>query len=81
MMTDFENFKNELSKRLVEFEYQKKDGTIRKAKGTTKSEIIPEVAQPKGVDRNYSVENVRYYDTEKEGWRSFNKENFVSYVH
>lgn len=81
MMTDFENFKNELSKRLVEFEYQKKDGTIRKAKGTTKSEIIPEVAHPKGVDRNYSVENVKYYDTEKGGWRSFNKENFVSYVH
>lgn len=79
-MTEFENFKKELSNRVVEFEYTKKDGTVRKAKGTTKSDVIPENMQPKGVERNYSEDNVRYYDIDKEGWRSFNKNNFVSFV-
>lgn len=79
-MTEFESFKKELSNRIVEFEYTKKDGTVRKAKGTTKSEVIPENMQPKGVERNYSEDNIRYFDIDKEGWRSFNKNNFVAFV-
>lgn len=80
IMTELENFKNELNKHVVEFEYNKKDGSTRKAKGTTNLDLIPENAQPKNSERNYNSDTVRYYDVEKEGWRSFNKEKFVSFV-
>lgn len=81
MNTSIENFKNVLKERIVEFEFIKKDGTIRKAKGTTKAELIPEAHLSTGIGRKYT-ENpniTKYFDIEKEGWRSFNNENFKSF--
>lgn len=81
MNTNIENFKSALKERVVEFEFIKKDGTIRKAKGTNKIELIPESQLSTGTGRKYTENpNVtKYFDIEKEGWRSFNNENFKSF--
>lgn len=81
MNTSIENFKAALNKRIVDFEFIKKDGTIRKAKGTTKAELIPEAHLSTGTGRKYTENHniTKYFDIEKEGWRSFNNENFKSF--
>lgn len=59
----------------VEFVYVKLDGSIRIAKGT-----LPEVSKDFLSQKNNSVAQnsvVKYYDIEKEGWRSFKATNCV----
>ena len=82
MNTDIKDFKNALKNGVVYFEYVKKDGTIREAKGTTNESLIPESDIPKGEStRKYTPnDNVtKYYDLEKNGWRSFNSNSFRSF--
>lgn len=62
----------------VTFEYKKKDGTIRKARGTLRMDMIPESYWP--VLRPTAPDNIRYWDLDSEGWRSFIPENFVRIV-
>ena len=58
---------------VVEFWYQKTDGTMRQAFGTLRADRIPATA---GTKR--PVENCQtYFDTEKEDWRCFRKCNLV----
>lgn len=67
----------------VTFVFKKIDGTERIAKGTTKQELIPEAQRPKptipvveGAEIPYNpVQN--YFDTEKQAWRSFQKDKLV----
>ena len=88
MKTNIDELKKLMQKQIVHFEYLKKDGTVREANGTTNidiinehSEIEPESVNVERVKRNYNVSenSVRYYDIDKKGWRSFNKENFKSF--
>lgn len=75
---DIIELKEQLVKGTVEFSYKKKDGSVRKAKGTLKSELIPEDSLPKN-SKYEAPENVqRYYDVDANGWRSFLIENLVS---
>ena len=67
---------NELQVREVEFKFIKRDGTIRCAHGTMKSDIIPEI---KGTGRPLSFGLQLYYDLDKQSFRSFKKENLISY--
>lgn len=62
----------------VEFSYQKKDGTIRNAKGTLNMTEIPAEHIPTG-DYTSNPLQFRYFDTEKQAWRSFKVENLISY--
>ena len=62
----------------VTFEYKKKDGTIRRARGTLRMDVIPEQYWP--VLRPTAPDNVRYWDLDSEGWRSFIPDNFVRIV-
>ena len=63
----------------VSFTYLKKDGTERHATGTLSTDIIPSENQPKSEgERNMSEDILRYYDVDKEGWRSCIKANIVS---
>ena len=63
----------------VTFQYKKKDGSIRQAVGTLKSELITKkpaggVCHPKEV--GYSV----YWDLEKDGYRVYDQYNLVGIV-
>ena len=56
---------------IVKFYFQKVDGTIREAWGTTNPNIIPKTDS----NRTYTNTVKVYYDTEKQAWRSFKKIN------
>lgn len=73
-----EELKEKLREGIVQFEYTKKDGSIRTAKGTLNLDLIKKFgAEPKGTQTEISDAVIRYYDINSEGWRSFIKENLV----
>ena len=119
--TSVEVLYEELKKGVVTFEYTKKDGTVRTAKGTLNDELLPEklpdqlsfdvnvidtlmqaksipsldvyakenglkyigksdssyVFEPASPEKELSENVVRYYDIDKDHFRSFVKENFL----
>ena len=77
----FTKFKNALHKRIVEFEYKKKNGEIRIAHGTLNIDLMGENNAPKG-NAEYTVPDntIRYFDTDVNGWRSFIIENFIDWI-
>lgn len=77
--TDLQEFNKMLHEGIVEFEFVKKDGTVRQAKGTLVAEHLP---APKASDSDApsrkTNENVLvYFDMEKQSFRSFVKSSFV----
>lgn len=63
-----------LSNGIVIFNYNKKDGTVRRAVGTTNPRIIPDWAKPSEIPESnakqiYSAH--AYFDIIVGGWRSF----------
>lgn len=73
-------FKNALHKRVVEFQYKKKNGELRTAHGTLSEEFIGEDNMPKGTGIDVSDNVIRYYDIDSKGWRSFLIENFIDWT-
>lgn len=73
------DFKNALRKGVVNFKYKKKNGEIRDAKGTLNVEIMGEENTPKGTGYDIVDTNIRYYDLNSEGWRSFITENLIEW--
>ena len=73
------DFKNALRKGVVNFKYKKKNGEIRDAKGTLNVEIMGEENAPKGTGYDIVDTNIRYYDLNSEGWRSFIAENLIEW--
>ena len=79
--TSFDEFSNMLKEGIVEFEFIKKDGTVRSAKGTLEPSLLPpakpegdsEVATPRKKNESVFV----YYDLEKNAFRSFVKASFL----
>jgi hypothetical protein len=65
--------KMQLKNKIVEFYYQKVDGSVRQAFGTLKENIVP---QTQGVRRSAESCQV-YYDTEKQEWRCYKKCNLI----
>ena len=77
--TSLESFQEMLRKGIVDFEYIKKDGSVRQAKGTLLAEYLP---TPKAADSDAPArktnENVLvYFDMDKQSFRSFVKSSFV----
>lgn len=69
-----------LNSGVVNFKYTKKDGSERIASGTRQMEFIKtHGAEPKGTGTE-KIGVITYYDLEKQGWRSFNEENFVEFL-
>ena len=65
----------------TKFKYTKKDGSEREARGTLNTDMVPESAQPKGTQSWETADDiVKYYDLDKEGWRSFHWDQFVDVV-
>lgn len=60
---------------VVTFYYRKVDGSVRRAVGTLRVDLIP--ARTDGTGRRQSDEVQVYYDSEKSAWRSFRKSNLL----
>lgn len=60
---------------IVTFAFKKADGTIRVAKGTLKSDMLPEI---KGTGRPLAFGLQLYFDVDKQSFRSYKKENLIS---
>jgi hypothetical protein len=61
-----EELKKLLAEGKVKFSFEKLDGTLREAEGTTSQEIIPKDQQPRG---GKGPTGTCYYDLEKQAWR------------
>ena len=61
---------------VVTFYYLKVDGTLRRAAGTLRLDMIPSRTEGNGNRRQSEAAQV-YYDTEKSAWRSFRKSNLI----
>lgn len=71
-----EELKKLLAEGKVKFSFEKLDGTLREAEGTTSQEIIPKDQQPRG---GKGPTGTCYYDLEKQTWRcvSLNSKIFI----
>ena len=79
---------NDLRKTLYEgiviFQFVKKDGSLRMARGTTCPDLVPADDTPKGVrtpeqQAAYNRQTVAFYDIDKKGWRSMRIDTIWSY--
>lgn len=76
--TDLTEFGKMLREGIVEFEFIKKDGSVRSAKGTLVAEHLPaQKADSDGTSRKPNENVMVYFDMEKQSFRSFVKESFV----
>ena len=77
LKTAWANFKlkKAMRKGIVRFYFRKVDGTIREAYGTLKESLLPPTL---GAGRKENPTVQVYYDTEKEGWRSYKIANLVN---
>lgn len=64
---------------VITFYYEKKDGTLRKAKGTLQVEDAREEKQD-ARSRKPSAGVFTYFDTEANGFRAFKVENFIKTI-
>lgn len=72
-------FKKALHQGVVEFSYRKKNGEFRSAKGTLNIEVMGKDNAPKGTGFEITDTNIRYYDLNSEGWRSFITDNLIDW--
>jgi hypothetical protein len=76
--TDLTEFSNMLHNGIVDFEFIKKDGSVRQAKGTLLAEHLPAPKADSDSTPRKQNENVMvYFDMDKKSFRSFVKESFV----
>ena len=62
----------------TKFKFQKKDRTEREARGTLNFDMIPKESTPKGTQTWEDPDDiVKYWDLDKEAWRSFRWEQFI----
>ena len=64
-----------LNEGIVIFQFIKKDGSLRAARGTTCPELVPTDDMPKGKrtpqqQTAYNRQTVAFYDIDRKGWRS-----------
>ena len=78
------DLKKALNEGVVIFQFVKKDGTLRYARGTTDPDLVPAVDTPKGLrtplqQAMYERQTVAFYDIDKKGWRSMRIDTIWSY--
>ena len=74
---DLSRLKKLLRNGVVEFSYKKKDGSVRKAKGTLKDELLPETDKDDERRKNINKECFYYFDLKKDDYRCFLRDNFI----
>jgi len=72
-------FKKALRNGKVEFKYTKKNGEERTAIGTLNIDVMGAENTPKGTGYEITDSNIRYYDLNSEGWRSFIVDNLIEW--
>ena len=78
------DLKKALNEGVVIFQFVKKDGTLRHARGTTDPDLVPADDTPKGArtplqQAMYERQTVAFYDIDKKGWRSMRIDTIWSY--
>ena len=78
------DLKKALYEGVVLFEFVKKDGSIRHARGTTCPDLIPTDNMPQNKrtpqqQALYDRKTVAFYDIDKKGWRSMRIDTIWSY--
>ena len=73
-----------LNEGVVNFEFVKKDGSLRTARGTTCPDLVPMDNMPKGArtpeqQAAYQRQTVAFYDIDKKAWRSMRIDAIWSY--
>ena len=81
---DIYDLRKALYEGIVLFEFIKKDGTLRHARGTTCPDLVPTDDTPKGKrtpeqQALYDRQTVAFYDIDKKGWRSMRIDTIWSY--
>ena len=76
--------KKALYEGVVLFEFVKKDGSIRHARGTTCPDLVPTDNMPQNKrtpqqQALYDRQTVAFYDIDKKGWRSMRIDTIWSY--
>ena len=81
LKTAWRNFKLRIAmkSRIVKFYFQKVDGSIREAYGTLAAALIPPTSDGNPRQKNDTVQT--YYDSERQGWRSFKKANLINVIY
>ena len=78
------DLKKALYEGIVNFEFIKKDGTLRHARGTTCPDLVPADDTPKNKrtpeqQAAYDRQTVAFYDIDKKGWRSMRIDTIWTY--
>ena len=81
---DIVDLKTALYEGTVLFEFIKKDGSLRHARGTTCPDLVPADDTPKGKrtpeqQALYDRQTVAFYDIDKKGWRSMRIDTIWNY--
>ena len=71
-----EALKDKMRNGIAHFVFQKKDGSLREAWGTTNRSLAEKYINGNGVTRE-AYATTAYFDVEVGGWRSFRWENLV----
>lgn len=82
---NIQDLKKALYEGVVLFEFVKKDGSTRHARGTTCPDLVPVDNTPKGKrtpqqQALYDRQTVAFYDIDKKGWRSMRIDTIWSYT-
>ena len=75
MILNASDLRQALSEGVVLFDFIKKDGSLRHARGTTCPDLVPTDNTPQGKrtprqQERYNQQVVTFYDIDKKGWRS-----------
>lgn len=75
----YETLKKSLSEGIVCFEYEKSNGEMRKAIGTSNLKMIPKDQHPK-TEVEEKSSSFPYYDFAKKAWRSVKSDKTVNII-
>lgn len=81
---DIHDLRKALNEGVVLFEFIKKDGTLRHARGTTSPDLIPTDNMPQNKrtaeqQAAFERQTVAFYDIDKKDWRSMRTNTIWSY--
>ena len=81
---DIQDLRKALYEGVVLFEFVKKDGTLRHARGTTCPDLLPTDDTPKGKrtpeqQALYERTTVAFYDIDRKAWRSMRIDTLWNY--
>lgn len=73
-----EQLTEQLRNSIVKFQYQKTNGEFRDATGTLNMDNIPEEMHPANANYKKNDDVLKYFDVDKQSWRSFRKDSLIN---